>query len=37
LTGLRGEYLKGVTPDRIAILDAAQLLSDENIIVREEA
>jgi purine-binding chemotaxis protein CheW len=37
LTGLRGEYLKGVTPDRMAILDAARLLSDENIIVREEA
>ena len=37
LTGLRGEYLKGVTRDRMAILDAARLLSDENIIVREEA
>jgi purine-binding chemotaxis protein CheW len=37
LTGLRGEYLKGVTPDRMAVLDAARLLSDENIIVREEA
>jgi purine-binding chemotaxis protein CheW len=37
LTGLRGEYLKGVTPDRMAILNAARLLSDENIIVREEA
>jgi purine-binding chemotaxis protein CheW len=36
LTGLRGEYLKGVTPDRMAVLDAARLLSDENIIVREE-
>jgi purine-binding chemotaxis protein CheW len=36
LTGLRGEYLRGVTPDRMAILDAARLLSDENIIVREE-
>ncbi len=36
LTGLRGEYLKGVTPDRMAILDAARLLSDENIFVREE-
>ena len=36
LTGLRGEYLKGVTRDRMAILDAARLLSDENIVVREE-
>ena len=37
LTGLRGEYLKGVTRDRMAVLDGARLLSDEGIIVREEA
>jgi purine-binding chemotaxis protein CheW len=37
LTGIRREYLKGVTRDRMAILDAARLLSDESIIVREEA
>jgi purine-binding chemotaxis protein CheW len=36
LTGLRGEYLKGVTKDRMAVLDGARLLSDERIIVREE-
>jgi len=36
LTGLRAEYLKGVTRDRMAILDGARLLADENIIVREE-
>ena len=37
LTGLRGEYLKGVARDRMAILDGTRLLADENIIVREEA
>jgi purine-binding chemotaxis protein CheW len=37
LTGLRREYLKGVARDRMAILDGARLLADENIIVREEA
>ena len=37
LTGLRAEYLKGVTKDRMAVLDGARLLSDERIIVREEA
>jgi purine-binding chemotaxis protein CheW len=37
LTGLRAEYLKGVTPDRMAILDAAVLLADERVVVREEA
>ncbi len=37
LTGHRGELLKGITRDRVAIIDAARLLSDENIIVREEA
>jgi purine-binding chemotaxis protein CheW len=36
LTGLRGEYLKGVTKDRMAVLDGARLLCDERIIVREE-
>ena len=37
LTDLRAEYLKGVTRDRVAILDGAKLLSDEKMIVREEA
>jgi purine-binding chemotaxis protein CheW len=36
LTGIREKYLKGVTPERLAILDAAKLLTDENIIVREQ-
>lgn len=36
LTGIRGEYLKGVTIDHLAILDAAKLLSDRKLIVNEE-
>jgi purine-binding chemotaxis protein CheW len=37
MTGLRRECLKGLTQDRMAILDAARLLSDGSIIVREDA
>lgn len=36
MTGPHGDYLTGVTRDRIAVLDGARLLSDEGIIVREE-
>ncbi len=36
LTGIREEYLKGITGDRLAILDAGKLLSDEKLIVHEE-
>lgn len=36
LTGIRQEYLKGVTGDRTAILDGARLLSDRSLIVHEE-
>jgi purine-binding chemotaxis protein CheW len=36
LTGIREEYLKGVTRKRTAILDGAKLLSDKNLIVHEE-
>lgn len=35
-TGLREEYLRGVTPEGLAVLDAEKLLSDRNIIVDEE-
>ena len=35
LTGIREEYLKGITPDRLIVLDAGRLLSDKNIIVRD--
>ena len=37
LTGIRGEYLRGVTKDRLIALDAGKILSDKNIVVYEEA
>jgi purine-binding chemotaxis protein CheW len=36
LTGIRAEYLKGVTAERLIVLDANKLLSDPKIVVREE-
>ena len=36
LTGLREEYLKGVTAERLVILDAARILGDRRIIVHED-
>lgn len=36
LTGIRAEYLRGVTDQRLVILDAARILTDPSIIVREE-
>lgn len=36
LTGIREDYLRGVTAERLVILDAAKLLADNNIIVHEE-
>ena len=36
LTGVRQEYLKGVTHERLAILDGAKLLSDRKMTVYEE-
>lgn len=36
LTGLRDDYLKGVTTDRLVILDAARILADPRIIVHDE-
>lgn len=35
LTGIRTQYLKGVTRERMVILDAAKILSDKNIIISE--
>ncbi|MBM4064796.1 MAG: purine-binding chemotaxis protein CheW [Planctomycetes bacterium] len=35
LTGVREEYLKGVTKERTVILDAEKLLSDKSIIVHD--
>jgi purine-binding chemotaxis protein CheW len=37
LTGIREQFLKGVTSEGIAILDAKRLLADKNIILYEEA
>jgi purine-binding chemotaxis protein CheW len=36
LTGIRAEYLRGVTPERIVILAAEKLLTDEHIVVQEQ-
>jgi purine-binding chemotaxis protein CheW len=37
LTGIREEYLKGVTGEQVVILNAEKLLSDKKITVHEEA
>lgn len=36
LTGIRAEYLKGVTKERLVIFDIAKFLSDKKIMVHEE-
>lgn len=36
LTGVRGDYLRGVTHDRLVVLDAAKLLSSERIVVNDD-
>lgn len=36
LTGVRDEYLLGITKDGIALLDAGRILSDEKIVVDEK-
>lgn len=36
LTGIRAEYLKGVTEERLVVLDAAKILIDKNITVHEK-
>ncbi len=35
LSGIREKYLRGVTAERIVILDAMKLLTDDNLIVRD--
>lgn len=37
LTSVRAEYLKGVTNEPLMVLDAAAILADERLIVRDEA
>jgi purine-binding chemotaxis protein CheW len=36
LTGIREEFLRGVTGERTVVLDAEKLLADKNIVVHEE-
>lgn len=36
LTGIRADYLKGVTAERLVVLDLARILGDPKIIVHEE-
>lgn len=36
LTGIREEFLRGVTNERLVILDAARILADSNIVIHEE-
>lgn len=36
LTGIREEYLKGITAERLVVLDLARLLADPKLIVHEE-
>jgi purine-binding chemotaxis protein CheW len=36
LTGIRAEYLRGVTKERLVVLDVEKILSDKRIIVHEE-
>jgi len=36
LTGIRAEYLRGVTSDRIVILDAEKILIDKKMMIHEE-
>ncbi|MGO8943213.1 MAG: chemotaxis protein CheW [Syntrophobacteraceae bacterium] len=37
LTGIREDFLKGITMERVVILDAKKLLADKHVIVHEEA
>lgn len=36
LTGIRADYLKGVTAERLVVLDLERILADPKIIVQEE-
>jgi purine-binding chemotaxis protein CheW len=36
LTGLRADYLKGVTPDRLVVLEGEKLLCDDRLLVHAE-
>jgi hypothetical protein len=34
---VRKEYLKGITPERVAVLDAHRMLSDDKLVLRKDA
>jgi purine-binding chemotaxis protein CheW len=36
LTGVRQDYLQGITADRLVVLDAAKLLGDEKLVVNQK-
>ncbi len=36
LTEIRAEYLMGVTPERLVVLDGGKILSDRNLVVHDE-
>jgi purine-binding chemotaxis protein CheW len=36
LTGIRSDYLKGVTAERLVVLDLARILADPKIVVHDE-
>ncbi|MDQ2732034.1 MAG: chemotaxis protein CheW [Armatimonadota bacterium] len=36
LTGVRAQYLRGVTYERVVVLDLEKILSDETLVVQEE-
>lgn len=36
LTGVRADYFRGVTSDRLIVLDAVKILADERIVIQEE-
>lgn len=36
LTGVREDYLKGITAEGVVVLDAAKLLHSDNIVIHEE-
>ena len=37
LTGIRAEYLRGITAERLIVLDASRIVADESILVCDEA
>lgn len=37
LTGIGGEYLKGITAERLVVLDIGRILADPGILVHQEA